>query len=101
MLWRTLLLLPELFACQAGSRRRLLLLAIQQVGSNVITPVVQERMVSIPPALLLFAVLALGLLFGPLGLVVAVPLTVALFVAVKKLYVRQTLGEPTPVPGKP
>ncbi|MFC4174292.1 AI-2E family transporter [Microvirga sp. GCM10011540] len=78
----------------------LLFLAIQQLESNVITPLVQRRMVSIPPALLLFAVLAFGLLFGPLGVVVAAPLTVVVFVAVKKLYIRDTLHEATPVPGE-
>jgi predicted PurR-regulated permease PerM len=39
-------------------------------------------------------------LFGLLGVIVAAPLTVVLYVAVKKLYVLQTLGEPTPIPGE-
>jgi predicted PurR-regulated permease PerM len=39
-------------------------------------------------------------LLGPLGLVLAVPLTVVVYVLVKKLYVRQTLGEETSVPGE-
>lgn len=78
----------------------LLFLAIQQIESNVVTPIVQRRMVEIPPVVLLFAVLAFGLLFGPLGIIVAAPLTVLVFVAVKKLYVRQTLGEATDVPGE-
>ena len=77
-----------------------LFLAIQQLESNVITPLVERRVVSIPPALFLFAVLAFGLLFGALGLVLAAPLTVVAFVAVKKLYVRDTLGEKTVVPGE-
>lgn len=75
-----------------------LFVAIQQLESNVITPLVARRMVRIPPALFLFAVLSLWLLFGALGLIVGAPLTVVLYVLVKKLYVRQTLGEYTKLP---
>jgi predicted PurR-regulated permease PerM len=78
----------------------LLFLALQQLESNVITPIVERRMVQIPPALMLFAVVAIGLVFGLAGVVVAAPLTVVLYVLVKKLYVRQTLGEATEVPGE-
>lgn len=77
-----------------------LFLAVQQLESNVITPLVERKMVSIPPVALLFAVLTFGLLFGPLGVVVAAPLAVVSFVAIKKLYVRDTLGEATDVPGE-
>jgi hypothetical protein len=38
--------------------------------------------------------------FGPTGLVLAVPLTVVFYVLIKKLYVRETLGESTHVPGE-
>lgn len=73
---------------------------VQQVESNMITPLVEKRLVSLPPALLLFAVVAVGLLFGLPGVVLAAPITVVAFVLVKKLYVRQTLGEHTAVPGE-
>lgn len=75
-------------------------LVIQQVESNIVQPIVMREAVAIPPAVLLFAVLAFGALFGALGVVLAAPLTVVTFVAVKKLYVRQTLGERTRVPGE-
>ena len=77
-----------------------LFLAIQQVESNLIAPLLEQRLVSLPPALLLFAVVAVGLLFGLPGVVLAAPITVVAFVLVKKLYVRQTLGERTEVPGE-
>lgn len=73
---------------------------IQQIESNFIMPVVERRVVALPPALALFSVLVFGVLFGPLGLLFAVPLAVVVFVLVKKLYVRQTLGEETKVPGE-
>lgn len=76
----------------------LLFVAIQQLESNVITPLLQQKMVTIPPALLIFTIAAFGLLFGTLGVIVAAPLTVILYIAVKKLYVREALDEPTPLP---
>ncbi len=78
----------------------LLFVAVQQVESNMITPLVEKRLVSLPPALLLFAVVAVGLLFGLPGVVLAAPITVVAFVLVKKLYVRQVLGKRTEVPGE-
>ena len=77
----------------------LLYLLIQQIEGNVIQPLVQKHMVSLPPALLIFAILAMGIVFGPLGILFATPLTVVAFVLVKRLYVRDTLGEQTWVPG--
>jgi predicted PurR-regulated permease PerM len=78
----------------------LMFLIIQQLEGNVVFPLVGGRMVSIPPALALFAIVAAGVLFGPLGIVFGFPLAVVAFVLVKKLYVRETLGEETPVPGE-
>ena len=78
----------------------LLFVVIQQIEGNIVFPLIGKRMVSLPPALALFAIVAAGVLFGPLGLVLGFPLAVVVFVLVKKLYVRETLGEPTPVPGE-
>jgi predicted PurR-regulated permease PerM len=75
-------------------------LVIQQIEGNVIMPIVERKAVQLPPALALFAILAAGSLFGFLGVFLAVPITVVAFILVKKLYVRQTLGEDTPVPGE-
>ena len=75
-------------------------LAIQQIEGNVITPFIQRRAASMPPVLVLFAIVIFGFLFGLLGIFLAVPLAVAITVLVKKLWVRQTLGEGTEVPGE-
>jgi predicted PurR-regulated permease PerM len=74
---------------------------IQQIEGNVIFPIVEKRAVSVPPALALFAIVAGGVLFGIPGFIFGFPLAVVAFVLVKKLYVRETLGEATPVPGEP
>lgn len=73
---------------------------VQQLEGVVLTPLIQRRAVDLPPALTLFAVVALGGLFGVPGLLLAAPLTVVIYVAVKKLYIRETLEEETHVPGE-
>jgi len=76
-----------------------LYLLVQQIEGNVITPIFQKRAVELPPALLLFALVAAGLVFGIVGVLFAEPLTVVLYVLVKRLYVRDALNTPTQIPG--
>jgi predicted PurR-regulated permease PerM len=71
----------------------LLYTGIQLVDDYVITPVVQGRAISLPPALLVVAQALLGVLLGGLGLVLATPLLVVFVVAVQALYVQDVLGE--------
>jgi len=78
----------------------LLYLAIQQLEGNLLMPLIQHRMVRLPPALTIFAIIGFGLLFGPLGILFATPLLVVVFVSVKKLWVRDTLDEETDLPGE-
>jgi predicted PurR-regulated permease PerM len=75
-------------------------LVIQQIEGNIIQPIVARRVISTPPALALFAIVAGSLVFGTLGLFFGYPLAIVVFVLVKKLYVRETLGERTDVPGE-
>ena len=70
------------------------------IEGNVITPLVQRRAVDLPPVLTLFAIVASGGLFGFLGLLLATPLTVIGFIAVKQLYLRDTLQQNTTIRGK-
>lgn len=71
-----------------------------QVEANLVYPLVQQRAVSLPPALTLFAVIALGLLLGPLGAVFATPIVVVATVFVVIFYVRGVLGNDARVPGQ-
>jgi len=70
-----------------------LVVLVQQLESNLIMPLVSSSAVQLPPAAGLFAVVAMGVVFGPLGLVLGYPLAVVSDVAIRRLYVRQTLGE--------
>jgi len=69
-------------------------IVVQQVESNVIMPIVAGRAVELPPAVGLFAVVALGILFGPLGLLLGYPLAIVIDVAVQRLYLGAVLNEP-------
>lgn len=71
----------------------LLYLAIQTVESYLLTPLVQKRTISVPPALTIMAQVLMGVLTGGIGLVLATPLTAAAFVITKMLYVEDTLGD--------
>jgi predicted PurR-regulated permease PerM len=70
-----------------------LYIAIQSVESYLLTPLIQQRAVYLPPALLLFSQVILGVTAGPLGVIVATPLAAAGLVAVNKLYVEDVLGD--------
>ncbi|HWT12884.1 MAG TPA: AI-2E family transporter [Allosphingosinicella sp.] len=96
---------PAILLAFAGSPQAALLtaglfLAIQQFEGNVLEPLVQQRAVDLPPALLLFALVAGGLVFGIVGIILAAPFTVVLFVMVKRLYVQEALNTATPLPGQ-
>lgn len=66
---------------------------IELFESYLLTPLVQHKMVEIPPALLIVVQLVFGLLAGFLGLTVATPLLAAGMVIVKRAYLEDVLGE--------
>jgi predicted PurR-regulated permease PerM len=75
-------------------------LAIQQLEGNFITPMIQKRAVELPPALILLGLSAFGALGGMPGVILATPLTVVIMVLVQKLWIRETLGGKTTIPGE-
>lgn len=75
-------------------------LLIHQIEGNLIAPLIQRRMVYIPPAVMLLGLVIILFLFGGVSLIFAGPITVMAFIAIKKLYVRDSLGEETFLPGE-
>ena len=73
---------------------------VQQIEGNLLQPLVQQYAVDLPPVVLLFSLLAFGMLFGVIGIIFAAPLTVVSYVLVKRLYVQEALGTKTPIPGE-
>lgn len=76
------------------------LIAVQQIESNLVMPLIAERTVAVAPAVGLFSVVAMGVLFGPLGLFLGFPLAVVTDIAVRRLYVLDTLEKPVKILGK-
>ena len=77
----------------------LVYLAVQPTEDNLLSLLIQQRAVALPPVLLLFGLLGFGAMFGPLGIVFGAPATVAIYTLVTVLYVRDTLGDMVPIPG--
>jgi predicted PurR-regulated permease PerM len=68
-----------------------LYLAIQTVESYAITPLIQKRTISMPPALTITAQVVLGVMVGAIGVAVATPLTAAAMTAIRLTYVEDFL----------
>jgi len=62
-------------------------------GTSLAKPWRQQRSVRLPPALTISTLILLGLVAGTPGVLLATPLTAALVVLVKKLYLEDTLEE--------
>ena len=78
----------------------LLYLGVQILEANVITPLVQRRAISLPPAFVLGSELLMGLLLGGAGLAFATPLVGVILVLVNMLYIQDVLGEPGNLPSQ-
>lgn len=72
---------------------------VQQVESNVITPLVVGGAVSIAPATGLFAIVAMSMLFGPMGVLLGFPLAIVIDIVVRRLYIRDVLDKPVEILG--
>lgn len=86
-----------LIALNSGPRQLvyvgLLYIGVQQLEGLLIQPIVQRKVVHLPPVLTIFSVTLFGLLFGTLGFLLATPLMAAIMIAVKMIYIQDVLGE--------
>lgn len=62
---------------------------IQIIQSAVTQPLIQKHMVSVPPGLLVFGQIAMGLLGGFWGVLLATPIIAIIMTVVNKLYVEK------------
>jgi predicted PurR-regulated permease PerM len=74
----------------------ILYVAIQAVENNLLTPLVQQQAVSIPPVVLVVSQVLMGVLVGVVGVAVATPLAAVVLQVIRELWVR----EPDAVPAK-
>jgi predicted PurR-regulated permease PerM len=69
-------------------------LIIQQIEGHVLIPLLMKEGMDLPPALTIVTQSVMALVFGFLGLLVAVPLLAAVMVPIRMLYVEGVIGEP-------
>ena len=83
------------------------LIAVQQLQGNLVMPLLQNRMVDLPPAVTIFGIIAAGILFGIPGVLLATPLTIVVLVLVRRLYLKEdkhevlASGDAPPAPPPP
>jgi predicted PurR-regulated permease PerM len=66
----------------------ILYVGIQAIENNLITPIVQQKAVSVPPVVLIISQVLMGLLVGIVGVAIATPLAAVGIELVRELYVE-------------
>ena len=66
---------------------------VQQLQGNIVMPLLQNKMVDLPPAITIFGIIAAGILFGVAGVLLATPLTIVVLVLVRRLYLEEDKHE--------
>jgi len=61
----------------------------QTITSNIVNPLIQKKMINLPPALTLISQLVMGSVSGALGIIMAVPLLAITVILVDELYVKK------------
>jgi predicted PurR-regulated permease PerM len=86
-----------LVASTIGSREALYVVllywAVQSLEGYVISPLVYQKTIEIPPMLTISAQVVLGTLLGVIGIIFATPLTACAMIVVQRLYVEDGLGD--------
>lgn len=76
-----------------GGTRALLVLGVgvvvHLIEGNLVSPLVMSKQVELPPVLTIMAVLVVGSLLGPLGLVVALPTLAMIMVVVRRILINR------------
>lgn len=71
-------------------------LVLEAIESYLVTPMIQQHEVSLPPVVTIAAQLLISVLLGLIGLMMAAPLVVVVTVLVQMLYIEDRLGDPDP-----
>jgi predicted PurR-regulated permease PerM len=73
----------------------LVYVACQTIVGNIVLPLLQNKMINIPPALTLLSQLIMGTLAGLMGIILAVPLLAILIIVIDELYLKKSRHEHT------
>lgn len=72
-----------------------MIIVVQQLESYVVAPLVQQKLVDLPPVALLLSQIVMGTLTGILGVAMATPLVVVAIVWVQVVYIKFILNDYT------
>jgi predicted PurR-regulated permease PerM len=67
----------------------LIYIAAQTIVASIVTPLLQKKIINLPPALTLISQLIMGTLSGVMGIILAVPLLSIIIILVDELYIRR------------
>lgn len=70
-----------------------LYVGVQLIESNLVTPIIERNTIELPPAVTILFQLALAVMVGGLGLVLATPLLSVIIVVIQMVYVQDVLGD--------
>ncbi|MCA1640345.1 MAG: AI-2E family transporter, partial [Acidobacteria bacterium] len=71
----------------------ILFVVVQLIESNLVTPLIERRTVELPPVLTIASQLALAIMVGAVGLILATPILAVVMVLVQTLYIQDVLGD--------
>jgi predicted PurR-regulated permease PerM len=67
----------------------LIYIVSQTIVGNIVTPLIQKKIINLPPALTLISQLIMGAVSGALGIIMAIPLLAIVIILVDELYVKK------------
>jgi predicted PurR-regulated permease PerM len=73
---------------------------VQTIEGHLLIPILMKEGMDLPPVLTIIGQALMALVFGFLGLLLAVPLIAAIIVAIKMLYVEDVVGDPEVTPSE-
>jgi predicted PurR-regulated permease PerM len=75
----------------------LIYMVSQTIVSNIVTPIIQNKIINLPPALTIISQVIMGTLSGALGIILSVPLLAIIIILADELYVKK-INESQPKP---
>ena len=72
----------------------LIFLICHCVEGYLVAPLVQRRLLDLPPAISIVSMMVMGTLFGTIGVILGTPVAAAGLILVRELYYPEVLGEP-------
>ena len=67
----------------------LIYIGVQTLVQNIIAPIIQKKMINMPPALTIIGQLVMGVLGGAMGIIMAMPALAVMMIFVDEIYVKR------------